>query len=87
MSLLDRIRDRIIADWRRHWSVWLSGASATFYAMLTIFPDQALSLWNGLPEAVRNSVPHGSELSAILFGLVLLVRVIKQGKADVGPKQ
>jgi hypothetical protein len=82
MVLIQRIKARVVADWHKLWSVWASAFGATLYGLVTAFPDTAMDLWKSLPQEIRGMVPHGPELSAILFAAVLILRLLKQKKTD-----
>jgi hypothetical protein len=62
--------------------VWLSAFGTAFYGLATAFPDTAMSLWQSMPQEIRGMIPHGAELSAILFGAVLILRLVKQKKPN-----
>lgn len=82
MVLIQRIKARVVADWHKLWSVWASAFGAALYGFITAFPDTAMSLWQSTPQEIRGMIPHGAELSAFLFGAVLVLRLVKQKKVD-----
>lgn len=74
MSIRQRIRARIIDDWRtlgKRWSVWLTS---------TAIAGQAT--WALVPSEARELLPQPQIIGLVLGGAALLAMFFKQGKSD-----
>ncbi|GGO95063.1 hypothetical protein [Stakelama pacifica] len=85
MSVLRKLRVRLVADWRtawRWWSVQFGGLAALFL-LLAELPENVLSIWGMLPAETRSLLPHWFDHAALVCGGVAFVlRFVKQGKDD-----
>lgn len=62
------------------WSVWLAGAGASIGAVVTYFPDAALSAWQALPEDIKSTIPpnYMGYIGPTLVGLGILSQYVRQ---------
>ena len=65
----DAIRARLIDDWHKKWSVWITGIGT----MLA-------TTWASLPQDMRDHFP--SWMFAAMFAAAFVARNLKQGKRD-----
>ena len=74
MSLRDRIRARLVDDWRdlrKRWTVQLTGLAVA-----------AQATWALVPLEARLLLPRPEAIGLILGALALLATFFKQGKND-----
>jgi hypothetical protein len=83
MSILAKLRARLIEDCGRWWRFWSMRFNALALAILTFVsfdPTAALGVWNMMPGEVRAVLPHNflTWVGGILIFLSMLSRVVKQ---------
>jgi hypothetical protein len=74
MNMRQRIRGRIVDDWRaigKRWSVWLTSAAITGQATWALVPSEA-----------RELLPQPQIIGLVLGGAALVAMFFKQGKND-----
>lgn len=74
---------KFVSDWKecyKWWSVWASSAGAVLMAILSIWPDSILLLWNMMPNDVRKLLPNqlATALAVFIFAMTVLSRVLDQ---------
>lgn len=72
---------KLIPSWRRAprlWSVRVPAIGATIFAALLAAPDQALAIWNALPDEVQAVVPGARGLGFVLSVAAIVARLIPQ---------
>lgn len=64
------------------WSARLSGIGAAIMALLTVWPDSVLALWQVLPAEVHAIMPQQmvTGIAAFIFIMTFASRFIKQAK-------
>lgn len=86
-SLLQRVRARLVDDWKRAWRWWsmrFNAAGIAVLAFVQFEPGAVLWVWNMMPGEVRRFLPPNFLLwvGLGLFLLSMLSRVVKQEKKD-----
>lgn len=76
---------KLLPHWRAMWRAWSVRLNAIGLAILTWFaidPVSLLAVWNMMPAAVHQVIPAqvASILGALLFGLSMLARLVRQPK-------
>jgi len=71
-----------VAKIRKAWSARLSGIGAAIMALLTLWPDSVLALWQVLPPEVHAIMPQQmvTGIAAFIFIMTFVSRFIKQAK-------
>ncbi|WP_374551990.1 DUF7940 domain-containing protein [Sphingobium yanoikuyae] len=69
-----RIKDRLIADWRKAYKLWSVRVSAAGLAVM--------SAWPSIPQEIREQIPGQRWIAAGMFAAVILGRLINQEKPD-----
>ncbi|MFY9349305.1 MAG: hypothetical protein WBL20_16220 [Sphingobium sp.] len=72
---------KLVEDWRRAWRWWSVRLSA-LGALLMGVAEVAGQSWAGLPQDVRDQVPHAQTIALVLFMAAGLARLVKQGGKD-----
>ena len=90
MTLIDRLHERLIADWRKGhklWSIRLSGFGLFLQTLFLSWGALPLDIWRMMPDEVRDIVPRqiAFALPALFFGAAMIARFIQQGKKDADP--
>lgn len=81
------LRVRLINDarlWWRFWSMRLAGLGVIVTALAQWFPDTLSAAWNAIPADMRAYLPAPllHSVPVILFGLVMVSRVVAQKKPN-----
>lgn len=74
---------KLIEEWRsawRWWSMRLAAVGSIAVAYVLAYPDILLSTLNALPPEMRAVFPPA--IGFVLFALVSIARLVKQGKHD-----
>ncbi len=74
MTIKDRVRGRLVEDWRslrKRWSVQLTGLAVA-----------AQATWALVPTEARQILPRPEAIGLVLGALALVATLFKQGKAD-----
>jgi ABC-type branched-subunit amino acid transport system permease subunit len=74
-------RQIIRDDWHkaaRAWSTWVAAAGAVLFTLLQEAPHAALAAWDMLPAELRSLLPHSDRLAMLLFGLIFVLRFLRQ---------
>lgn len=71
-----------VAKIRKAWSARLSGIGAAIMALLTVWPDSVLALWQVLPAEVHAIMPQQlvAGIAAFIFIMTFVSRFVKQAK-------
>lgn len=72
--MIDKLRARLIEDWRKAWRYWS--------VQVSLFGAALSAAWTQLPADTRASIPGAQWIGFALFMLVLASRLIQQGKTD-----
>jgi hypothetical protein len=78
--MIDKIQDRLVADWRsfwRWWSTWLHVIGTTLLGIVALTPQ--------LPQELQNAIPveYRAVILALWAGLGIAARIIQQKKKPV----
>ena len=83
MSIIDRLRDRLIDDWRQAWRLWsvrLAALAGAIAAAIVGSPQLLLGLIAHAPDRWR---PLAAAAAGVIVFLVpAITRVIRQGGKD-----
>ena len=71
---MERLKARLIADWRRAYRLWSVRLSALGLAIM--------SAWPSIPQEVRELIPGQRWIAAAMFAAVILGRLVNQEKPD-----
>lgn len=76
---------KLVPHWRvlwRSWSVRLNALGVLVLGWIAIDPVSLLAVWNMMPAPVRDLIPEQflSTIGAVLFGLSMLARLVRQPK-------
>lgn len=76
---------KLLPHWRelwRSWSVRLNALGLAILGWFAIDPVSLLAVWNMMPAGVHDLFPSQiiSVLGAVLFGLSMLARLVRQPK-------
>lgn len=82
---------KLIDDWKtahRFWSVRLGVLGAAVMAVVTIWPDGIILLWNMMPEQVQVLLPERlvSVVGVVLYILTVASRLVHQPKLHGGTR-
>ena len=72
---------KLIPSWRRAprlWSVRVPAIGAAIFTALLAAPDQALAIWNALPDDVQHLLPGSQGLGLALSAAAIVARLIPQ---------
>lgn len=81
MSLIERIRRRLIEDCRAEWrkfSTWITAVALAVWGAFTAFPSLAVEAWRALPPEWQSMIPHQREIALACFALILFAKFVKQ---------
>lgn len=85
--MTEKIKPRLIPDWRKAWRLWSVRLNALGLAILgwvQFDPVAALAVWNMMPAPVRDVLPSNFIALAglALFALSMLARIVRQPKLE-----
>lgn len=81
MKLVDRIKGRIVSDWREMWKRW--SLQLKVLGALVMAASEALGTsWQQLPPDLRAYIPHANTIGLSLFVMGIVASFIRQGKKD-----
>ena len=83
MSFIDKIKDRLIDDWRNASKFWTVRIAAIWLAIITLVsvaPDTTYQLWVALPDSVKAYLPDSLVrfLNGVVPALIIAARLFKQ---------
>lgn len=78
-TLMEKIRDRLIDDWKQAWKLWSVQLSSLAF-MVMLAAEILGSGWQQLPQEVRDNIPHAVTIGLVLNGLTILARIFNQIK-------
>ena len=78
-DLIEKAKASVIDDWKDAWK-WASVRTPALGIALMGAAEVLGSSWNGLPQDLRENIPHAQTVAMILFGVSLFGRLIKQQK-------
>jgi N-acetylmuramoyl-L-alanine amidase len=72
---------KLIDDWKQAWklkSVQVGAASAFFYALI-LLSEQFLSVWNVIPQDLKNKIPESiGEWVGMFVGVAMVLARLKK---------
>lgn len=72
---------KLVNNWRRAWR-WSSVRLSALGAVLMGAAEVAGSSWAALPPDVRDVIPHAPTIALVLFVLMPVARIFRQGTDD-----
>lgn len=88
MTILDRIRARMVSDcrtvWRR-WSTKLNAFGMALMASIIAAPDAMRAAWGYVPEDMRALVPWAPQIAMAIFAVTFAATWLKQKDPPHGP--
>lgn len=82
MKTLTRLLVNDVKRTRKTMSVKLSAVGSAIMAVLTIWPDSVLALWQVLPPEIHAVLPQqmATGIAAFIFVMTFVSRFVKQAK-------
>ncbi len=87
LPILDRLKSRVVDDWRDWWKLWsvrLNALGLAIMGWVAFDPVPILYVWNLLPREVRVLLPAAplAVIGATLFALSMSAKLVKQRKLE-----
>ena len=71
------IKARLIDEWKQAWKLASVQLSALGFILMAL-PEVFSTAWGYIPDDIKAQMPYANHVGMIMFGLVILARILKR---------